>query len=85
MDWLREKIYEVIPDSKKLLLETMVIDKPIKEDEHISKIVEKYNEWRPETVFKNNPNYNFFGIFTKAIIISPNIFKKKLENDLSFN
>ena len=53
MDWLREKIYEVIPDSKKLLLETMVIDKPIKEDEHISKIVEKYNEWIPETVYKN--------------------------------
>jgi len=53
MGWLREKIYEVIPDSKKLLLETMVIDEPIKEDEHISKIVEKYNEWIPETVYKN--------------------------------
>ena len=53
MEWLREKIYEVIPDSKKLLLETMVIDNPIKEDDHISKIVEKYNEWIPETVYKN--------------------------------
>jgi 7-cyano-7-deazaguanine synthase len=50
MDWLREKIYEVIPDSKKLLLETMVIDKPIKEDEEISSVVKKYNEWIPDTV-----------------------------------
>ena len=40
MDWLRERIYERIPNSKELLLKTLIIDKPIKEDKHISKFVE---------------------------------------------
>ena len=53
MDWLRNKIYDRIPNSKELLLDTMVIDEPIKEDGEISKVVEKYNEWIPETVYKN--------------------------------
>jgi GNAT superfamily N-acetyltransferase len=50
MDWLRQRIYEKIEKSKYLLLETMVIDKPIEEDEEISKVVEKYNEWIPNTI-----------------------------------
>tara|TARA_Y100000034_G_scaffold86080_1_gene103187 strand:- start:654 stop:1826 length:1173 start_codon:yes stop_codon:yes gene_type:complete len=53
MDWLRERIYERIPNSKELLLKTLIIDKPIKEDKHISKFVEKYNEWIPEPIYKN--------------------------------
>ena len=53
MDWLRNKIYDRIPNSKELLLDTMVIDKPIEEDEEISRVVEKYNEWIPNTVYKN--------------------------------
>ena len=50
MDWLRNKIYDRIPNSKELLLDTIVIDEPIKEDEEISRVVEKYNEWIPDTV-----------------------------------
>jgi len=50
MDWLRQRIYEKIEKSKYLLLKTMVIDKPIEEDEEISKVVEKYNEWIPNTI-----------------------------------
>jgi len=50
MDWLRDKIYNRIPNSKELLLKTLVIDNPIEEDEEISRIVEKYNEWIPDTV-----------------------------------
>ena len=63
MDWLREKIYEVIPDSKKLLLETMVIDKPIKENEEISKVVKKYNEWIPNTI----SDKGFLPVYTDLI------------------
>ena len=53
MDWLRDKIYDKIPNSKELLLDTMIIDEPIEEDKEISRIVEKYNEWIPNTVYKN--------------------------------
>ena len=53
MDWLRQRIYEKIEKSKYLLLETMVIDKPIEEDEEISKVVEKYNEWIPESLYRD--------------------------------
>ena len=53
MDWLRNKIYDRIPNSKELLLNTMVIDKPIKEDEEVSRIIEKYNEWIPEPLYKD--------------------------------
>ena len=58
MDWLRYKIYDRIPNSKELLLKILVIDKPIKEDKHISKFVEKYNEWIPNTVYKNKHGEN---------------------------
>jgi len=51
MDWLRRKIYEKIEKSTYLLLETMVINEPIKEDEEISKVVQKYNEWIPESLY----------------------------------
>ena len=50
IEWLRNKIYDTIPNSKDLLLSLMVIDKPIKEDEEISRVVEKYNEWIPNTI-----------------------------------
>jgi len=53
MDWLRNKIYDRIPNSKELLLNTMVIDEPIKEDEEVSRIIEKYNEWIPEPLYKD--------------------------------
>jgi len=53
MDWLRQRIYEKIEKSKYLLLETMVIDEPIKEDEEVSRIIEKYNEWIPEPLYKD--------------------------------
>ena len=53
MDWLRQKIYEKIEKSNYLLLETMVINEPIKEDEEISKVVEKYNEWIPESLYRD--------------------------------
>lgn len=53
MNWLRQKIYERIKNSKSLLLEILVIDEPLSEDEEISKFVEKYNEWIPEPVYKN--------------------------------
>jgi len=53
MDWLRDKIYDRIPNSKALLLDTMVIDEPIEEDEEISRIIEKYNEWIPEPLYKD--------------------------------
>jgi len=53
MGWLRNKIYDRIPNSKELLLDTMVIDEPIEEDKEISRVVEKYNEWIPNTVYKN--------------------------------
>ena len=50
MDWLRNKIYDRIPNSKELLFSTIVIDEPIREYEKISKVVEKYNEWIPNTI-----------------------------------
>ena len=53
IDWLVDRINEMIPDSKELLLPLMVIDNPIKEDKHISDVVEKYNEWIPEPLFKD--------------------------------
>ena len=53
MDWLRQKIYEKIEKSNYLLLETMVINEPIQEDEEISKVVEKYNEWIPESLYRD--------------------------------
>ena len=53
MEWLRERIYENIPNTKELFLPLWVIEKPIAEDEEISKFVEKYNEWIPEPVYKN--------------------------------
>ena len=53
MDWLQDKIYDRIPNSKELLLNTMVIDEPIKEDEGVSRIIEKYNEWIPEPLYKD--------------------------------
>ena len=53
MNWLRQKIYERVKNSKYLLLETLVIDKPLREYEEISKFVEKYKVWIPEPVYKN--------------------------------
>ena len=50
MEWLRNKIYDRIPNSKELLFSTIVIDEPIREYEKISSIVKKYNEWIPDTV-----------------------------------
>ena len=38
----------------------MVVDNPIKEDKHISDVIEKYNEWIPEPLFKDkngNPHW----------------------------
>ena len=58
MDWLRDKIYDKIPNSKELLLDIMVIDEPMEEDVEISKVVEKYNEWIPNTVYKNKHGEN---------------------------
>ena len=56
IEWLINKIYDTIPNSKDLLLSLMVIDKPIKEDEEISRVVEKYNEWIPEPIYKDKNN-----------------------------
>jgi GNAT superfamily N-acetyltransferase len=50
MEWLRNKIYDRIPNSKELLFSTIVIDEPIREYEKISSVVKKYNEWIPDTV-----------------------------------
>jgi len=50
MDWLQEKIYDEIPNSKSLLLPYVIISEPIEEDEKISKVIEKYNEWLPNTI-----------------------------------
>ena len=56
MEWLRKKIYKTIPNSEESFLETMFIDKPINEYPEISKTVEKYNEWIPETIHKTKNN-----------------------------
>ena len=58
LDSLRDKIYDRIPSSKELLLSTIVIDEPIEEDEEISRVVERYNEWIPNTVYKNKHGEN---------------------------
>ena len=50
MDWLQEKIHNEMPNSKSLLLPYIVITEPIKEDEKVSKVIEKYNEWIPDTI-----------------------------------
>tara|TARA_A100001391_G_scaffold88473_1_gene58538 strand:- start:227 stop:1426 length:1200 start_codon:yes stop_codon:yes gene_type:complete len=51
--WLREKIYDTIPNSKELLKETSIISYPITEHDGVSKLVEKYNEWIPEPIYKD--------------------------------
>ena len=51
--WLREKIYDTIPNSKKLFMETSIISYPITEHDGVSKLVEKYNEWIPEPIYKD--------------------------------
>ncbi len=59
-DWLREEIYKRIPDSKELFLQTIIIDQPIKEDVDVHELVEKYNEWIPEPIYKDkngNPHW----------------------------
>ena len=56
MEWLRKKIYKTIPNSEESFLEMMFIDKPINEYPEISKTVEKYNEWIPETIHKTKNN-----------------------------
>ena len=53
LEYLERRIYETIPNSKNLLLPYVIIDKPIKEDNHISNIIKKYNEWIPEPLFKD--------------------------------
>ena len=58
IDRLRDKIYNKIPNAKELLLDTMVIDEPIEEDEEISRVVERYNEWIPNTFYKNKHGEN---------------------------
>ena len=56
MEWLRKKIYKTIPNSEENFLKMMFIDKPINEYPEISKTVEKYNEWIPETIHKTKNN-----------------------------
>ena len=51
--WLREEIYKRIPNSKELFLQTAIIDEPIQEDKDVSQLVEKYNEWIPEPIYKD--------------------------------
>ena len=53
IEWLKDKMYEIIPNSEDLLLPLMVVDEPIKEDNHISGVIKKYNEWIPEPLFKD--------------------------------
>jgi len=67
MDWLRDKIYDRIPNSKELLLDPIVIDEPIKENEEISKIVKKYNEWEPDTLVIVNGNSCWLAVYVDLI------------------
>ena len=60
IEWLRKEIYKLIKNSEKLLLPLMNIHNPIKEDNHISGVIKKYNEWIPEPLFKDkkgNPHW----------------------------
>ena len=60
IEWLRKKIYKLIQNSEKLLLPLINIHNPIKEDNHISGVIQKYNEWIPEPLFKDkngNPHW----------------------------
>ena len=60
IEWLRKKIYKLIQNSEKLLLPLINIHNPIKEDNHISGVIKKYNEWIPEPLFKDkngNPHW----------------------------
>tara|TARA_Y100000592_G_scaffold41232_1_gene65368 strand:- start:783 stop:1955 length:1173 start_codon:yes stop_codon:yes gene_type:complete len=52
IEWFRKKIYKLIKNSEKLLLPLMNIHNPIQEDNKISEVVKKYNEWLPETIYK---------------------------------
>jgi len=52
-DWLRKEIYKRIPNSKELFLPTEIIDEPIHEDADVHQLVEKYNEWIPEPIYKD--------------------------------
>ena len=53
ISWFRQKIYDFVENSEYLLLPIMEIYEPIAENEEISKVVEKYNEWIPETIYKS--------------------------------
>ena len=50
---MREEIYKRIPNSEELFLQTPIIDEPIQEDKDVSQLVEKYNEWIPEPIYKD--------------------------------
>ena len=52
ISWFEQKIHKLIKNSKKLLLPLMYIDNPIQENNEISEVVKKYNEWLPETIYK---------------------------------
>ena len=52
ISWFEQKIHKLIKNSKKLLLPLMYIDNPIQEDNEISEVVKKYNEWFRETIYK---------------------------------
>ena len=56
MKWLRKKIYKTIPNSEENFLKMMFIDKRINEYPEISKTVEKYNEWIPNTIHRTKNN-----------------------------
>jgi hypothetical protein len=81
MDWLRNKIYDRIPNSKELLLNTMVIDEPIKEDDEISRVVEKYNEWIPETIYKNKYDENSWLTVMTDVVLR---FQKQFKSEIIF-
>ena len=55
-----EFLIEGMTDSKELFLQTIIIDQPIKEDVDVHELVEKYNEWIPEPIYKDkngNPHW----------------------------
>jgi GNAT superfamily N-acetyltransferase len=81
MDWLRNKIYDRIPNSKELLLNTMVIDEPIKEDDEISRVVEKYNEWIPEKKYKNKYDENSWLTVLTDVVLR---FQKQFKSEIIF-